>query len=160
MLYSDHYSGNTYAHILLLVLHSQTSHCAYSANPVVSSVCLHTIPFLHIQTRLPNIHLSIVQCILPVFIFQAFVQRFITDRCIFIRRHFSKLEVRSWKIHNSLIHKLIKYSVFTLIHYFAFSASFKGNSVPSKLYKISDVLVVCTFRIFQYIFSVECSEKI
>lgn len=130
MLYSDHYSGNTYAHILLLVLHSQTSHCAYSANPVVSSVCLHTIPFLHIQTRLPNIHLSIVQCILPVFIFQAFVQRFITDRCIFIRRHFSKLEVRSWKIHNSLIHKLIKYSVFTLIHYFAFSAS-SLKAIPS-----------------------------
>lgn len=131
MLYSDHYSGNTYAHILLLVLHSQTSHCAYSANPVVSSVCLHTIPFLHIQTRLPNIHLSDRPVYTSGIYFSGICPAFYkSDQCIFIRRHFSKLEVRSWKIHNSLIHKLIKYSVFTLIHYFAFSAS-SLKAIPS-----------------------------
>ena len=99
---------------------------------------------------------QIVQCILPVFIFQAFVQRFITDQCIFIRRHFSKLEDSQFTY--SQINKV--FSVHTNTLFLLQRLPFKSNTVPSEFNKVSDVLVVCTLRIFQYIFSVECTEKI
>ena len=36
---------------------------------------------------------------------------------------------------------------------------FKRNSIPAEFYKISDILMICTFRVLQNIFSVKGSEK-